>query len=153
VYGNGRLVLPPSHKNYSDYLYWFHFANGTLQPYNMMLLQAKRGDPSSPAIAMISERNERILSVLDARLQKTTWLAGDDFTAADIMTVFTLTTMRFFNPVDLSAYKGILRYLERAVQREAYKKARAKADPGLELAIEGKPPKSFMEKLQAQGKI
>ena len=32
TYGNGRLAFPPSHKNYADYLYWFHFANGTLTP-------------------------------------------------------------------------------------------------------------------------
>lgn len=25
-YGNGRLALPPSHKNFADYLYWKDFA-------------------------------------------------------------------------------------------------------------------------------
>ena len=81
------------------------------------------------------------------------WLAGDEFTAADIMTVFTLTTMRMFYPFDLTGYQGILAYLERVVQREGYRKARAKADPELELMIEGKPPRPFMERLKAEGKI
>ena len=31
-YGNGRLVLAPDHPDFAQFLYWFHFANGTLQP-------------------------------------------------------------------------------------------------------------------------
>ena len=30
-YGNGRLALPPSNPDYAQYLFWFHFANATLQ--------------------------------------------------------------------------------------------------------------------------
>ncbi len=30
-YGNGRLALDAGHRDYSHFLYWFHFANGTLQ--------------------------------------------------------------------------------------------------------------------------
>jgi glutathione S-transferase len=81
------------------------------------------------------------------------WLAGDEFTAADIMTVFTLTTMRTFYPFDLTGYEGLLAYLQRVGKREEYRMARAKADPELELMIEGKPPRQFIERLRAQGKI
>ncbi len=31
-YGKGRLAVAPDHKDYADYLFWFHFANGTLIP-------------------------------------------------------------------------------------------------------------------------
>ena len=90
---------------------------------------------------------------MDSRLATNPWLAGDEFTAADIMTVFTLTTMRVFYGFELSGYPHILAYLERVVQRDGYKKARAKADPELELMVEGKPPRSFMERLETTGKI
>src|SRR5689334_17661004 len=30
-YANGRLALTYSHPDFAQYLYWFHFANGTLQ--------------------------------------------------------------------------------------------------------------------------
>src|SRR5882757_10025288 len=30
-YGNGRLVLTPDHRDFSHFIFWFHFANGTLQ--------------------------------------------------------------------------------------------------------------------------
>ncbi|KAN0095985.1 glutathione S-transferase [Hyaloscypha variabilis] len=155
TYGNGRLALPPSHKNYADYLYWFHFANGTLQPHVATLLQISHldKDMSGPAGVRSKERFGKILAFIDARLKENKWLAGEEFTAADIMIVFTFTTMRSFYPYDLSEYEGILRYLERVSQREGYRKARAKADPELELMVGGKPPRSFVEKLRAEGKL
>ena len=30
-YGDGRLALRPDHPDFAQFLYWFHFANGTLQ--------------------------------------------------------------------------------------------------------------------------
>ncbi|MBC7435296.1 MAG: glutathione S-transferase, partial [Bdellovibrionales bacterium] len=31
-HGGGRLELAPTHPDFAQYLYWFHFANGNLQP-------------------------------------------------------------------------------------------------------------------------
>jgi len=42
-HGNGRLAVGRSAPNYADYLYWFHFANGSLQARmstNLMLSHA-----------------------------------------------------------------------------------------------------------------
>ena len=36
-YGNGRLAAEKDDPAFTDYLYWFHFANGTLQPAGMRL--------------------------------------------------------------------------------------------------------------------
>jgi len=55
-------------------------------------------------------------------------LAGDEFTAADIMSVYFLTTVGMFMPFDLSGYPQILRYLGRD--------AMAKGDPGFHTDIE-----------------
>lgn len=154
-HGNGKFALPPSHKNYADYLYWFHFSNGTFQPQVLTLMQAAHTGTASPYAAGMKTRYEKMLSLIDARVAQNTWLAGDELTAADIMIVFTLTTMRTFYPVDFTEYKGILAYLQRVVQREGYKKARAKGDPQFELefGFEAKPPRSFLEKLKAEGKV
>ena len=48
------------------------------------------------------------------------------------MTVFSLTTMRTFMPVDLAPYPAIRAYLQRIGQREAYRRAMRKGDPGME---------------------
>jgi glutathione S-transferase len=120
-----------------------------------MMLQISNLDKemSSPAGVRSRERFGKMLAFVDARLKVNEWLAGDEFSAADIMTLFTLTTMRSFYPYDLSEYQGILGYLERIVKREGYRKARSKADPDLEVMIDGKPPRTFVEKLKAEGKL
>lgn len=118
----------------------------------LQLFRFDKGTGGSYA-ASLGQRFAKLLSLMDARLLKNEWLAGNEFTAADIMTVFTLTTMRLFYPFDLSEYQGILAYLARVSQREGYRKARTKADPELELMIEGKPPRPFVERLKAEGKL
>ena len=154
VHGGGRLTLAPRHKNYADYLYWFHFSNGTFQPHVLMMLRIfGMGNAGSDVKARLQERLEKMLGMLDARLRGNAWLAGEEFTVADIMIVVTLTTMRTFHPYDLTGYKGILGYMKRVVERDGYRRARGKADPELELMIEGKAPKSFLERLRAEGKL
>ncbi|MGL1255173.1 glutathione S-transferase family protein, partial [Vibrio parahaemolyticus] len=59
------------------------------------------------------------------------YLADQDFTAADVMSVFSLTTMRLFHPVDLAPYPNILAYLQRIAARPGYQRAMAKGDPDL----------------------
>lgn len=151
VQGRGRLVLTASHNNYADFLYWFHLANSNLQPLLLSLLLLTRIEPDGPTVGRQRAHLEKLLSQMDHRLSSTSmWLAGDDFTCADIMTVFSLTTMRVFYPLDLSPYPAILAYLKRITQREAYRRARSKADPELELMTDGKPPTSFIDRLKAK---
>lgn len=146
-HGNGRLAVPPSAKNYADYLYWYNFANGSLQPglSRVMMLKFAGVDEQNQVLMMVKGKMDNYLKFLDERLGSSTWLAGDEFTAADVMTVFTLTTMRVFYPLDITAYGNILRWLKKCSEREAYIKAREKSEPGLPLMIDGEPPKSFQE--------
>lgn len=132
-HGGGRLALPPSHPDYAAYLHWFHFANGNLQPVmgRNMLLRRLDLAPDNAMLLATRERLERSLNFLEAHLGGVTWLAGGEFTAADIMTVFSLTTMRLYMPLDLAPYPNILAYLQRVGQREAYRRAMHKGDPDL----------------------
>jgi glutathione S-transferase len=133
-HGGGRLALKPEHPDYAQYLFWFHFANATLQQLIMRVLTLQRVNvPGDHAYAKaIHERLDRALKAMDARLQGNRWLAGSEFTAADIMSVFSLTTMRAFAPLELSPYPHIVAYLQRAGERPAYRSAMAKGDPGFE---------------------
>lgn len=132
-HGRGRLSLPPDDPAWPDYLYWFHFANGTLQPAFMRLMISGRFAPPAdhPALKLGQARMERILGYMDARLAQVPYLAGAQFTAADIMTVFSLTTMRYFQPYDLAPWPCILQYLVRIGARPAYQRAMLKGDPGM----------------------
>jgi glutathione S-transferase len=66
---------------------------------------------------------------VEARLGQAPFFAGEDLTAADIMMVFTLTTLRVFSPQDLSGLPNTLAYLKRIGGRPAYQRAMAKGDP------------------------
>ena len=85
----------------------------------------------NPILFAAEGRRERAFHHVDERLNAVPYLAGDVFTAADIMTVFSLTTMRTFLPVELAPYSGILAYLQRIGGRTAYRRAMEKGDPGL----------------------
>jgi glutathione S-transferase len=80
------------------------------------------------------------MTMLDERLGKSTWLAGEEFTVADITPVFSLTTSRLFTPYSLEGYPNILNWLKKISQRDAYKRACEKGDPGLEPIIGAEPP-------------
>ena len=76
-----------------------------------------------------------MLDLIEARLAEATYFAGTEFSAADIIMVFSLTTMRYFMPLDLSPYPHILAYLQRISARNAYQRAMQKGDPGMQLLL------------------
>ena len=133
-HGGGRLRHASDHPQFADYLYWFHFANGNLQPAMMRALTIDRSGcaPDHPLRASARERLDKLFALLDERLAANAWLAGDEFTAADVMTVFSLTTMTIFHPVDLTPWPSIVAYLRRIGERPAYRRAMAKGDPDLQ---------------------
>ena len=79
-------------------------------------------------VASTKDRLERALNFMETRLGQVPFLAGGEFTAADIMIVFSLTTMRLFMPLELSPYPNIKAYLQRMGKREAYQRAMKKGD-------------------------
>ena len=132
-HGGGRLKPGPDHPDYADFLYWFHFSNGNLQPAmgRLMMVSRTKVPEGDPVLSGVQGRLRLVLELMEARLGKVPYLAGDEFTAADIMSVFSLTTMRLFQPLDLAPYANILAYLQRIGTRPAYRRAMAKGDPDL----------------------
>ena len=128
-YGSGRLAVAPDKPNFADYLFWFHFANGSMMPSQMGALGAKPGEEESPRARYMRARSDRAWGMVEERLGKTSYLAGNELTAADIIMLFPLTTMRAFVPRDISKYPNILAYLKRIGERPAYRRAMQKGDP------------------------
>ena len=131
-YGDGRLAVGPDQANFADYLYWFHFANGTFMPAQMALMYQRLigGGANNPEVAaMFNGRAERLWRLIETRLESAAYFAGPDFTAADIIMGFPLTTMRAFIPYDLAPYPALRAYLQRIGERPAYRSAMQKADP------------------------
>ena len=137
-YGNGRLVLPPSHPNFADFLYWFHFANGTLQAHlgRLMILGRLKLADDNQILLAARARVDRAFDLVEARTREAEYLAGNEFTTADIMMCFSLTTMRYFQPYDLKRRPNIIAYLARIGARPAYRRAMEKGDPGMALLLD-----------------
>ena len=131
-HGGGRLALAPDDPDYAQYLYWLAFANSTFQPLMGRNMQLHRLNlpADNPLLVSTRGRLERALLMMEARLGVRDHLAGE-FTAADVMIVFSLTTMRIFYPLALAPYPNILAYLQRIGAREAYQRAMRKGDPGM----------------------
>jgi len=127
----GRLALPPEHPSYARYLYWLHFAEGSLMSLLLIALVLSRVPEAaaSPVTRRVRDRMQQMLSFVDAELGAGPWFAGANFTAADIMMVFPFTTMRHFLDYDVAPYANILAYLERIAARPAYRRAMALAGP------------------------
>jgi glutathione S-transferase len=132
-HGGGRLALGPTHPDFPHYLYWFHFANGNLQPQLLrsMVLDRLALPATNPILVGANARMARTFDFVNNRLGDAPYLAGAEFTAADIMTIFSLTTMRLFFPFDLQPYANIKAYLQRIGGRDAYQRAMRKGDPDL----------------------
>jgi glutathione S-transferase len=129
--GGGRLAVQPEALAYARYLYWLHFAEGSLMSLMLIALVLSRVPEASasPVTARIGERVKQTLAFVDSELGSGPWFAGTDFTAADVMMVFPFTTMRHFLEYDLAPYPNILAYLQRIEARPAYQKAMTVAGP------------------------
>jgi glutathione S-transferase len=136
LYGNGRLTIAPGAPGYADYLFWFHFANGSLMPAAMVDMIAGRFADGGASLAALRSRLDRAYAQIEGRLSQNVYLAGEAFTAADILSLFPLTTMRVFAPRDLAPYPHIRTYLRRIGERPAFKRAMAKADPDFKVPLE-----------------
>ena len=136
--GGGRLALAVGHPDFAHFLYWFHFANGTLQALMgrcMILGRLKLAD-DNPVLVAAKERLDRAHDLVVARTREAEYCAGDEFTSADIMMGFSLTTMRYFLPYDLTRLPNIRNYLKRIGGRPAYQRAMEKGDPGMALLLD-----------------
>ncbi|KAH6896502.1 putative glutathione S-transferase [Thelonectria olida] len=141
-HGNGKLFLPSTHADYADFLYLWHWANGTFASALMGAVASRSSEPGKQEVRAIiaKDRFKSSLVMLNERVGDKTWVAGEDFTAADIILVFLLTTVRYFYPYSLEEYPSILGYLDRIGQREAYQRAMKKCDPEMELLLGANAP-------------
>ncbi len=124
-HGGGRLLLGPEHPEFGDFLFWFHFANGSMVPAFMMDMVARRMGATGQA----GGRTDLAFDLVEARLGKADWFAGAEFTAADVMMVFMLTSGRVHSGRELGNSPNLRAYLQRVGARPAYQAAMAKAEP------------------------
>lgn len=124
-HGGGRLMVEPNDAKFADFLFWFHFTNASLMP-SFVGPRLAGMVPNNPIAHFYADRLDRSLAMIEARLAKATYLAGEEFTVADINILFALTTMRGFVPLDFTARRETRDYTRRMQERPAYRAAFAK---------------------------
>lgn len=136
-YGGGRMSVAPDAPNYADYLYWFHYANGSFMPVLMLQILGLglSAAPDHPRMGFVMQRLAQARILIEERLARSDYFAGPQLTGADVMMMFPLSTMRNFSPLDLSRMPATRAYLQRIAARPAYQRAMAKGDPGMPLKL------------------
>ena len=109
-YGQGRLSVEPAAPNFARYLYWLHYAEGSLMLQLLREWSIDRMLPNAdnhPGMARLREGTRTHLGMIEDALAGSAFLAGDEFTAADIMMAYPFTTLRrHFRPLDLGPLPG-----------------------------------------------
>jgi len=122
-YGEGRLRPPPGSGAGAEFLQWFHFAEASaFAPIgNVVWLTRYRQDADQhrELVADAIERARRTLQFVADRLPAGGYLAGPEFSAADIMMGFTLLAATELGM--LEGFTGLETYLQRLTQREGFR--------------------------------
>lgn len=142
-YPDRNLAIGPGDEGRLDYLYWLHYAEGSLMPPLVMkLVFGRLSKPPVPWLmrpiakrlgqgvtkAFLQPQIDTHLAFLESWLQRRNWLAGDRFTAADIQIGYVLEAAD--GPHGrLRAYPSLQGYLQRLRTRSAYRLALEKGGP------------------------
>ena len=136
-YGNGRLVPALGCPERLRYTYWLHYAEGSAMPPLLIKLIFDKVEQSPMpffakpiARSIVSRVNDsfthpqitRHLDFMEAELSKSTWFAGEDFTAADVQISFPLEAAAARAGLNASRPK-LMAFLDRIHARPAYQKA------------------------------
>ncbi len=142
-YGNGRLVPAPGTPEKLRYTYWLHFAEGSaMLPLVMKLIFGRlettpmpffvkpiaKGIASKVRAGFIDPNIRAQLDYMEVELGKTTWFAGNDFTAADIQMSFPVEAAAARGGLDANRPK-LMEFLSRIHAMPAYKRAIEKGGP------------------------
>ncbi|HZR81522.1 MAG TPA: glutathione S-transferase family protein [Candidatus Binatia bacterium] len=124
-YGGGRLAPPPGSPRRPEYLQWLHWAEATAMPSLGLYFQNIMIKPENERIPAAAEEAKtniaKWLAVLDKHLAGRKFVAGDEFTAADVMLGYTVAGAKFSGMA--ASYPNVLAYAARLEERPAYQRA------------------------------
>ncbi|MBC6433778.1 glutathione S-transferase [Nostoc sp. HG1] len=123
-YGNGRLVPASDTPEHLRYTYWLHYAEGSAMPLLVMRLVLNNfgeGD-SSVVNGFVAPQIKLHFDYVEGELRKSTWFAGEEFTAADIQMSFPLEVVAM-QKEEVESRPKLKEFVDRIHARPAYKRA------------------------------
>ena len=127
-HAGGRLSVASDRPNYFDYLYFMHW-NNNVQGMFFSRLAARAGGTTNPITGLIDRRENGYYRALEQQLAKNPFVAGPDFTCADVMVTFNLTSLSRFGGRTIDDLPNVLAYVGRITRRPAYVEAMRIAGP------------------------
>jgi glutathione S-transferase len=126
-HGNGKLMPTVDHSSFPDFLQWIHYAEGSImQQVNSLVVETILLPPEKKNDVNVA-RALKLLKValgnVDNRLQGRDYLTGV-FSGADIMTGHSCYGAKLAG-ADISDMKNLNAYIDRLLERPAFKKARS----------------------------
>lgn len=132
VHGHDRFTVAPTDPRYADYLYWLQFNNNAQAGYFVKAALAEVGAANSDgSISRVTaRRTEGLFRQMNDHLATHSYLAGSEFTLADLMSGFAVTTLpRLVGDTTTDQYPNIKRYAQRLMDRPAWQRAMDVAGP------------------------
>jgi glutathione S-transferase len=142
-HGRGRLIPSAGTPERLRYTYWLHFAEGSAmaplllslifgrlprQPMPFFVRPIARGICSRVLRAFVEPQLKTHQQFMEDQLDKSTWFAGEEFTAADVQMSFVVEASAARGGLDPTRPK-LLAWLERIHGRPAYHRALEKGGP------------------------
>lgn len=138
-YGSAELRPGAESELRANYLYWYHASQGTFMPLLLESLIFKRMVSKVPIIIRpiikfvvdkvktnyLNVRLQKMLAQIENTLASSTWFAGEQFTAADIVMGYCMEVAYVRVGMD-DRYPNSQRFLQQMRERPAYKKAMIK---------------------------
>jgi glutathione S-transferase len=123
-YGEGRLAPPPGDPLRARYLYWMHFAEGTLMAtFVTQIVLGMAGDGAEKVRERVQGEVRRNFAFVERELGAGPWLLGAGFSAADVMVGYVADIAdRRDELADLNELRG---YVARLRERPAFRRAAA----------------------------
>lgn len=126
-YGKGRLHPPVDSKDYAKFLQWLNFGEATLMQPIAEVIVNKLFRPEEHQHQFSIDNGTKNFSdmarVIDGVLANSDYLVGDAFTAADIVTGYSLNVADMLGLISAIDDIAHLRdYIDRLRSREAFKK-------------------------------
>jgi glutathione S-transferase len=125
-YGPG-LKPDPASPEYISYLHWMHAAESTLMlPVMIKFLCSATGTDAPALEGFAAGEFKSLFTYMNKVLGEHQYIAGDDFTGADIMVAYPLMMAEGMQPPPFADYPQITAYIARLKARPAYIRAAEK---------------------------
>jgi len=142
AYGHGRLAPAPGTPERARYRYWMHAAEGSVMPLLVMKLLFARVEARAPLLARpfaraISRRVDEtyitpnigaIVDFMEAELSRSTWFAGNEFSAADVQMGYVIEAAEARGVIH-DKHTRLRAFIDRSRSRPAYRAAIEKGGP------------------------